>query len=128
MEKVAVPSRWNIVSGVLALAGLLTAAPTLAAPQLPGRISIEVQVRGVRTLATPPAVSGRANNVVRQGIPLPQIVAGLQASEPYRDMRYIGIERFDPRTGIYSLRFLDGRQIVVVQVDGRTGRIVNRGF
>jgi hypothetical protein len=128
MDKAAVPTGLKNMTSVLALAGLLIAAPVTAAPRLPGTISVEVQVRTVRTLTTPPAISNRSSNMMRQGIPLPQIVAGLQAMEPYRDMRYIGVERFDPRTGIYVLRFLNGRQIVVVHVDGRSGRIVNRGF
>jgi hypothetical protein len=74
----------------------------------------------------PPAVATRP--VGRQTVPLPEIVADLQAQPPYRNMNYIGVERFDPRTGLYALRFLNGRQVVVVHVDGRTGRVVNRGF
>lgn len=124
------PTRLKLKLSVLALAGMLSADPVAAKLHVPGRITLEVQVqvRGGRTLSTPPVTSNRASNVVRQGIPLPQIVAGLQAMEPYRAMRYIGIERFDPRTGIYALRFLNGRQIVVVQVDGRSGRILDRGI
>jgi hypothetical protein len=128
MDKAEVPTGFKHMMSALALAGLLVAAPLAAAPHLPTVVTIDVQVRTVRTLTTPPAISNRSSNMMRQGIPLPQIVAGLQAMEPYRDMRYIGIERFDPRTGIYALRFLNGRQIVVVHVDGRTGRILNRGF
>ena len=122
------PRLVQMVMGAVALGGLALTTPAVAAPPHPEAITVELRIQSVRLLATPPVVSNRGNNAMRQGIPLPQIVAGLQAMEPYRDMRYIGIERFDPRTGIYTLRFLDGRQIVVVQVDGRTGRILSRGF
>lgn len=63
---------------------------------------------------------------IRQARPLPEIVAGVQAREPYRDMDYIGVERFESRTGAYVLRFMDGRHVVVVHVDGRTGRVLDR--
>ncbi len=122
------PKGLKSLPGALALAGLLIAAPVTAAPRLPGMAVLELQVRSVRMRNTPPVISNRSSNVIRQGMPLPQIVAGLQSMHPYRDMRYIGIERFDPRTGIYALRFLNGRQIIVVQVDARTGRILNRGY
>jgi hypothetical protein len=128
MDKAEVPTGFKNMTSALALAGLLVAAPVTAAPRVPATATIDVQVRAVRPLTTPPVISNRSSNMIRQGIPLPQIVAGLQSMEPYRTMRYIGIERFDPRTGVYALRFLSGRQIVVVHVDGRTGRILNRGY
>lgn len=128
MDTAEVPGRLKLLMAAWALAVPAVALPTPATAQASDSMSIEVRVRGVRTLTTPPVVSNRSSQMMRQGIPLPQIVAGLQAMEPYREMRYIGIERFDPRTGIYTLRFLNGRQIVVVQVDGRSGRVINRGF
>lgn len=59
--------------------------------------------------------------------PLPDIVARVQATPPYNAMDYIGVAGFETRTMIYVLRFLDGRQVVVVRVDARSGRIVGRG-
>ncbi len=59
--------------------------------------------------------------------PLPDIVARVQATPPYNAMDYIGVAGFENRTMIYVLRFLDGRQVVVVRVDARSGRIVGRG-
>jgi hypothetical protein len=56
--------------------------------------------------------------------PLPEIVATVQATPPYNAMDYIGVANFDPRSMVYALRFLDGRQVVVVHVDGRSGRIL----
>jgi hypothetical protein len=116
------------LTAILVSAAMLAAAPAVATQLLPGGMPEAAQMRAGRNMSTPPVVTNRSNNVVRQGLPLPMIVAGLQAMHPYRGMRYIGIERFDQRTGIYSLRFLNGRQILVVQVDGRTGRIINRGY
>jgi hypothetical protein len=58
--------------------------------------------------------------------PLPEIVAHVQGTPPYNDMDYIGVAGFQTRTMIYVLRFLDGRQVVVVHVDARSGRIVGR--
>ncbi len=58
--------------------------------------------------------------------PLPDIVAEVQATPPYRDMDYIGVAGFETRTMIYVLRFLDGRRVVVVQVDARSGRIIGQ--
>lgn len=58
--------------------------------------------------------------------PLPEIVARVQATPPYDDMDYIGVVGFQVRQRIYVLRFIDGRQVVVVHVDARSGRIVSR--
>ena len=58
--------------------------------------------------------------------PLPEIVAGVQSTAPFNHMDYIGVAGFDMRAMVYVLRFLDGRQVVVVHVDARTGRIIGR--
>jgi hypothetical protein len=58
--------------------------------------------------------------------PLPEIVARVQATPPFSGMDYIGVAGFETRTMIYVLRFLDGRQVVVVHVDARSGRILGR--
>lgn len=58
--------------------------------------------------------------------PLPEIVARVQATPPYSQMDYIGVAGFEMRSMVYVLRFLDGRQVVVVHVDARSGRIVRR--
>lgn len=58
--------------------------------------------------------------------PLPEIVARVQATPPYNTMDYIGVAGFQVRRMIYVLRFIDGRQVVVVHVDARSGRIVSR--
>ncbi len=61
-----------------------------------------------------------------QTLPLPEIVAAVQAQAPYSNMDYIGVAGFDARSMVYVLRFLDGRQVVAVYVDARNGRVVNR--
>lgn len=40
-------------------------------------------------------------------------------------MTYMGFE-FYPATSTYRLKFMDGRRVVWVDVDGRTGRIIGR--
>lgn len=42
-----------------------------------------------------------------------------------RGMTYIGFE-FDAPSSTYRLKFMDGRRVVWVDVDGRTGRILGR--
>ena len=58
--------------------------------------------------------------------PLPDIVARVQATPPFSSMDYIGVAGFETRSMVYILRFLDGRQVVVVHVDARSGRIIGR--
>lgn len=58
--------------------------------------------------------------------PLPEIVARVQSISPFSGMDYIGVAGFETRTMVYVLRFLDGRQVVVVHVDARSGRILGR--
>ncbi len=71
--------------------------------------------------------SARAPAVaLRRMVPLPVIVAHLQSTPPFNAMDYIGVERFDTSRGLYALRFLNGRQLIVVVVDGFTGRVVGR--
>lgn len=56
--------------------------------------------------------------------PLPEIIARVQATPPYNNMDYIGVAGFETRQMIYVLRFINGRQVVVVHVDARSGRIL----
>jgi hypothetical protein len=118
------------ISGFLALSGLMGALVATAMPLTADAQSqsITVEVHAARNAQTRPASPAGAVQSLRRGIPLPVIVAGLQAQSPYRDMSYIGVERYDPQSGVYALRFLNGRQVVVVVVDGRTGRILDRGY
>lgn len=55
---------------------------------------------------------------------LDKIVTGVQSRAPYRAMTYLGGAQFDASTMQYALKFLDGRRLVIVYVDARTGRIV----
>lgn len=59
-----------------------------------------------------------------QVIPLNKLVADIQSREPYRSMTYLGGPQFDASSMRYALKFLDGRRLVVVYVDARSGRIV----
>ena len=68
-----------------------------------------------------------ARPAAHQTRPLPDIVSRVQSTPPYNRMDYIGVANFETRSMIYVLRFLDGRQVVAVRVDARSGRIVNGG-
>ncbi|WP_077146894.1 hypothetical protein [Sphingopyxis sp. KK2] len=61
-----------------------------------------------------------------QVVPLGKLIADVRSRSPYRDMTYLGGPQFDPQRMIYTLKFMDGSQVVVVYVDARTGRIVGR--
>ncbi len=82
-------------------------------------------------LLTPPAEAQRVRD---QDIAYQQKEAGkilpARAIEarvvPRMDgMTYLGFE-FDAATSTYRLKFMDGRRVVWVDVDGRTGRILGR--
>lgn len=101
------------------VAALFLAASLIAAPALE---AAQAQNRSQRSSAT--SNDGRPN--AAQTRPLPEIVARVQATPPYRSMDYIGVAGFEERQMIYTLRFIDGRQVVVVHVDARSGRILGR--
>jgi hypothetical protein len=104
--------------GVAALCILFMAVAGVAAPQA------AAQTRQSQPRTPPQQDDDRpAPNETR---PLPEIVARVQSTPPYNTMDYIGLESFQVRQRIYILRFIDGRQVVVVHVDARSGRIVGR--
>lgn len=86
---------------------------------------VYAQSRTQPSRATPPPDNDRP--VPNETRPLPEIVARVQATPPYSNMDYIGVESFQVRQRVYVLRFIDGRQVVVVHVDARSGRIIGRG-
>jgi hypothetical protein len=106
----------------LLVLGLSVSVPSAKAGTLADAVSMH------RNMQTRPVAPNTSAVSQRRTIPLPSIVGALQSQLPYRNMNYIGVERFDPQTGIYALRFLNGRQVIVVVVDGRNGRILDRGF
>ncbi len=75
---------------------------------------------------SPPQPTQDQRPVANETRPLPEIVASVQATPPYNTMDYIGVAGFQLRQRIYVLRFIDGRQVVVVHVDARSGRIIGR--
>ncbi len=85
------------------------------------------------TLGTPADARGkrdqdRLREAAAQGqvIPLGKLIAETRSRPPYNDMTYLGGPQFDARRMVYTLKFMDGNQVVVVYVDARTGRIVGR--
>lgn len=74
-----------------------------------------------------PSTSEAPRPTPHQTRPLPEIVAQVQSRAPYNAMDYIGVVGFETQSMIYVLRFLDGRQVIVVRVDGRSGRIISPG-
>ncbi len=70
------------------------------------------------------AASARAAAEQGQVIPLGRLIDMVQSRAPFRDMRYLGGPQYDPASQRYTLRFLDGAQVVLVLVDARTGRVL----
>ena len=61
-----------------------------------------------------------------QVMPLNRLIAEVRSRAPYNDMNYLGGPQYDAQKKIYTLKFMDGSQVVVVYVDARTGRVVGR--
>ncbi len=134
LEMIAAPSRarQRAAKRAAACRAAITAGMLCAITVgLPGAGSVALaQNRStppVTAPVTPPrasAVDERMRNAIRMTRPLPLLVANVLAQPEYRGMEYIGVENFDVATGRYRLRFLDRRQLYVVAVDGRTGRVL----
>lgn len=82
-------------------------------------------------LAAPAAASPRDDqSVAREALsngallPLASIVAMVQRQAPYSRMTFLGGGDFNERSRTYRLKFMDGKRVVFVDVDARTGRIV----
>ena len=59
-------------------------------------------------------------------IPLGKLIADVRSRPPYNEMTFLGGAQFDPQRMIYTLKFMDGSQVILVYVDARSGRIVGR--
>ena len=59
-------------------------------------------------------------------IPLGELVASVQRTAPYDEMRFLGGAELNPIQMSYKLRFLDGSRVVFVYVDARSGRVIGR--
>ncbi|WP_260583471.1 hypothetical protein [Sphingopyxis sp. PET50] len=59
-------------------------------------------------------------------VPLGKLIADVRSRPPYSDMTFLGGAQFDPQRMLYTLKFMDGSQVVVVYVDARSGKIVGR--
>ncbi|MFM6853150.1 MAG: hypothetical protein ACKOUM_03620 [Sphingopyxis sp.] len=105
------------------LTGLALATPAAADTRAREQHSIPGEVTDRRVQRTPGVISDR-RPPPNQTRPLPEIIARVQNTPPFRDMDYIGLAAFEPQSMTYVLRFLNGRQVVAVQVDARTGRIL----
>jgi hypothetical protein len=122
-----VAGRWSSRSleGMLMLSCRATALKgALALLLVSGSVSVDAAIaqRATRPL---PSADETSRPTPHQTRPLPEIVAQVQSRAPYNDMDYIGVVGFETHTMVYILRFLDGRQVIVVRVDGRSGRIIN---
>lgn len=100
----------------------LFAGAFLASAMLAASVQADAQVRS----RAPRVAQDDDRPQPNQTRPLPEIVARVQATPPYSGMDYIGLSGFEARTMVYVLRFLDGRQVVIVHVDARSGRILGR--
>lgn len=54
------------------------------------------------------------------------IIDDVQSIQPYKSMDYLGGVEFDSTKFVYRLKFMDGKRVVFVYVDARTGRIIGR--
>ncbi len=97
--------------------------------RMPMRIFTAACIAG---LACAPSVGGRrqrdqdqafAQRQAGQIMPLHQIEARVVPKMQGCD--YLGPE-FDPRSGVYRLKFMRGQSVIYVDVDGHTGQIVGR--
>ena len=59
-------------------------------------------------------------------VPLNKLISDVKSRPPYDDMNYLGGPQFNAERMIYTLKFMNGSQVVIVYVDARTGRIVGR--
>lgn len=119
------PSDARIHRAVIALMAAMAAVMLLTAVPVTAQTrSSEPRTSDPRPVMPMPQDNNRP--VPNETRPLPEIVARVQATPPYNTMDYIGVESFQVRQRIYVLRFIDGRQVVVVHVDARSGRIVGR--
>lgn len=119
-------SRTWLKEGRVALGAMLVAFLAALTLMVPVDALAQGRVRAQPPMASPGSPDNDDRPQPHQTRPLPDIVARVQATPPYNDMDYIGVAGFETRTMIYVLRFLDGRQVVVVHVDARSGRIVGR--
>jgi hypothetical protein len=108
--------RFSTRSAALLAALCVAGVPVAGNAQRLGRGEV------IETPAPPPP----ASSAMRNTRPLPELIASLRATPGYRTMDYIGVERFESDTGTYVLRFLNGRRIVTVHMDARSGRVLRR--
>lgn len=66
-----------------------------------------------------------ASRMTESGKILPSRAVEARVVPKMKGMTYMGFE-FDAGTSTYRLKFIDGRRVVWVDVDGRTGRILGR--
>lgn len=114
----------SMSAGNLVRSAKQAAVAVLAAAALTAPLAADAQQRARAPRSSVEAEDERPSP--NQTRPLPEIVARVQATPPYNQMDYIGVAGFEMRSMVYVLRFLDGRQVVVVHVDARSGRIVRR--
>jgi hypothetical protein len=69
------------------------------------------------------AVAREAANAGTQ-LSLASIVAAVQRQPQFRNLTFLGGAEFNERTKSYRLKFMDGKRVVFVDVDARTGKIL----
>jgi hypothetical protein len=69
------------------------------------------------------AVAREAANSGSQ-MSLASIVASVQRQPQFRNLTFLGGAEFNERTKSYRLKFMDGKRVVFVDVDARSGRIL----
>lgn len=97
------------------------------------RLSI-LGVGAVSILTATPVLAQRGRDQSDQGVAYQQYRAGDLLSSrqiesrivpQMQGMNYLGFE-FDETRAVYRLKFMQGRKVIWIDVDGRTGKIIGR--
>jgi len=80
---------------------------------------------GTLAHANPGDAQGQVRKEMRAGMVLPLRVIEARVIPTMRGMQYLGPE-YDPAAMAYRLKFIDRGRVVFVDVDARSGQIINR--
>ncbi|MES2494347.1 MAG: hypothetical protein V4579_13850 [Pseudomonadota bacterium] len=80
---------------------------------------------GTSAQANPGDAQGQVRKEMRAGMVLPLRVIEARVIPTMPGMQYLGPE-YDPAAMAYRLKFIHGGRVVFVDVDARSGQIINR--
>jgi hypothetical protein len=97
--------RISIIAGLMAISGIIAAPAVAFSP------------RDDQATAREAASSGAQ-------LSLASIVANVQRQPQFRTLTFLGGADYNERSKTYRLKFMDGKRVVFVDVDARSGRIL----